>query len=246
MLLVAYLDLGDRRAAEQVAGFAENRLSPRCLWILMDDRQWQEAGEVAYASLARSTETPQSVGGHLQAIRMHARATGDFDRAEIALTNLSGVHWTAGGTAVLPEDTVGADAGPAIALADILFASGQEDKGRRLLIPIIERLRHEVGVLKRPEFWYRGTHPVALALSGDREATLAMLERAAAHDQLPGRGVFRMETDPAFAALRAEPRFQAIVIKWQQGFEQQRKELDRMRAEGLVPDRSHRSESPPP
>jgi hypothetical protein len=73
-----------------------------------------------------------------------------------------------------------------------------------------------------------------------------MLERAAAHDQLPGRGVFRMETDPAFAALRAEPRFQAIVIKWQQGFEQQRKELDRMRAEGLVPDRSHRSESPPP
>jgi hypothetical protein len=62
-----------------------------------------------------------------------------------------------------------------------------------------------------------------------------MLERAAAHEQLPGRGVFRLETDPAFAALRTDPRFQAVVSIWRQRFEQQRKELDRMRAEGLVP-----------
>jgi hypothetical protein len=47
--------------------------------------------------------------------------------------------------------------------------------------------------------------------------------------------VFRLETDPAFAALRTDPRFQAVVSKWRQRFEQQRKELDRMRAEGLVP-----------
>jgi TolB-like protein len=235
ILLVAYLDLGDRRAAEQVAEFAEQRLSPRSLWILLEDQQWQDAGEVAYSSLARGMETPQSANEHLLAIRMHARATGDFVRAETALTKLSGVRWAASGDGVLPENTVGADAGPAIALADILIAGGQEDKGGRLLSAIIERGRHEVGVLKRPEFWYWVTHPVALALSGDREATLAMLERAAAHEQLPGRGVFRLETDPAFAALRTDPRFQAVVSIWRQRFEQQRKELDRMRAEGLVP-----------
>ena len=42
----------------------------------------------------------------------------------------------------------------AIALADVLLASGQEQKGRTLLAATLGRMRHEVGELGRPEYWY--------------------------------------------------------------------------------------------
>jgi len=86
-----------------------------------------------------------------------------------------------------------------------------------------------VGVLKRPELWYLGDHPIALALYGDREAALAMLERGVAHDRLMVRALFRL-TDPAYAALSAEPRFQAVVQTTRVRIEKQRRELDRLRA----------------
>ena len=244
-LIAAYLDMGDRLAAEQLAGFAEDPQSPRSLWILLEDQQWQAAGEVAYASLARGTDSPTSRAEHLQAVRRHARATGDFARAEAALTELSRVSWDANGAAVLPEDVPPASRDAAIGLADILVAGGQHKRARSLLATIIGRWRHEVGVLKRPELWYLGDHPIALALYGDREAALAMLERGVAHDRLMGRALFRL-TDPAYAALSAEPRFQAVVQTSRVLVEKQRRELDRLRADGLVPDRSQRSESPPP
>ena len=186
---------------------------------------------------------PPGVDDIRQAVRRHARATGDLARAEAALTELSRVSWDANGDAVLPEDVPPASRDAAIALADILIAGGQEKRARGLLATIIGRWRHEVGALKRPELWYFSDHPIALALYGDREAALAMLERGVAHDRLMGRALFRL-TDPAYAALRAEPRFQAVVQTSRVRIEKQRRELDRLRAEGLVPDRSQGSESP--
>src|SRR4029453_7637240 len=119
----------------------------------LGDQKWEAAGEVAYASLARGTDSPASRNEHLQAVRRHARATGDFARAEAALAELSRVSWAANGDAVLPEDVPPAGRDAAIALADILIAGGQEKRARRLLATIIGRWRHEVGVLKRPELW---------------------------------------------------------------------------------------------
>ena len=99
-------------------------------------------------------------------------------------------------------------------------------------------MRHEVGELGRPEFWYQLYHPTALALSGQHDAALAMIERSVASGSKLFDWRYYFELEPAYGPLRKDPRFQATLrtvhayVKAQQG------ELDRMRAEGLVPDRT--------
>ena len=53
--------------------------------ISLYERDWLRAGEAAYEALARRTGAPDVQGMILTAIRMHARATGDFARARAAV-----------------------------------------------------------------------------------------------------------------------------------------------------------------
>ena len=106
---------------------------------------------------------------------MHARTTGDFDRARALLEEMSGVRWDATGQPVLREEGSPVRDTP-IALADILLASGQEQKGRRLLAAIIARMRQEMGTPGHPEIWYYVWHPIALALNGEGDAAIEMLQ----------------------------------------------------------------------
>jgi len=46
------------------------------------------------------------------------------------------------------------------------------------------------------------------------------------------------EIEPAFAALRGNPRFEAFRARVQAHIAAQRRELERLRAEGLLPERS--------
>ena len=175
VLIRTYVNLGDAQAARQLVGESFDEVSPRALPILLHERRWVDAGEVAYASLARGTVSAITMGDHLAAIRMHARTTGDFDRARALLEELSGVRWDATGQPVLREEGSPVRDLP-IALADILLASGQEQKGRRLLAAIIARMRQEMGTPGHPEIWYYGWHPIALALNGERDAAIEMLQ----------------------------------------------------------------------
>ena len=235
-LIHGYLQLGDLPAAESLIEHASDELSVRALPILLDRRDWHRAGDVAYQSLERRTASPFTRWFVCTAIRMHARTTGDYARAESALQAESGLRWDTDGNPLLPDEASGVrDA--AIALADVLFAGGQEQQGRKLLSVILERMRHDVGELGRPEYWYFIFHPAALAMNGEHEAALAMLERAVA-----SKIVFftwqLFEIEPAFAELRGHPRFQAIRAKVAAQNAGQRRELAQLRAEGLVPDRS--------
>ena len=49
---------------------------------------------------------------------------------------------------------------------------------------------------------------------------------------------YYFELEPAFVTLRQDPRFQELVRKAREHVAAERRELDRMRAEGLVPDRT--------
>ena len=239
-LIRVYLDLGDLSAARQLLGDEGSERSLRQLALLMHEGDWRQAGDLAYESLAR--EGISGISGTdmvviVSAIRMHARATDEFERARAALEEASGVSWDSAGRATLPQEGSPVRAA-AIGLADVLLASGQERQGRQLLDTILARMRHEVGELGRPEFWYYPYHPTALALSGQHDAALAMIERSIAS----GSGLlywrYYFESEPAYGPLRQDARFQATLRTVHAYVEAQRDELDRMRAEGLVPDRS--------
>ena len=236
-LIHNYLQLGEPGIAESLVEQPGDELTLRALPILLDRRDWIRAGEVAYESLERRTASPLTRWFVCTAIRMHARATGDYRRAVSVLEAESGVRWGASGDAVLPEEASRVrDA--AIALAGVLLESGQEQKARRLLAAVLARMRHEVGDLGRPEYWYFIFHPAALAMNGEDEAALAMLERAVASKSNVFFTWQLFEIEPAFAELRGQPRFQAVRTRVLAHIAGQRRELQRLRAEGLVPDRN--------
>ena len=235
-LIRGYVDLGDLSAAKQLLEDEGSERSPRQLRLLMHEGDWRQAGELAYESLARESVSGTDMLMIVSAIRMHARATDEFERARAALEEASGVSWDSAGRVTLPQEGSPVRAA-AIGLADVLLASGQERQGRQLLATILARMRHEVGELGRPEFWYQRYHPTALALNGQNDAALAMIERSIAS----GLGLvdwwYYFESDPAYGPLRQDARFQATLSTVRAYVEAQRGELDRMRAEGLVPDR---------
>jgi tetratricopeptide (TPR) repeat protein len=236
-LVSAYVDLGERAAAEQLLDEDELPKSPRRLKLLMHEHAWREAGEIAYETMSRGGLLSDiEAAMHVAAIRMHARTTGDFARGILALERASGVTWDATGNAVLPiEGSPLRDA--AIGLADVLIAGGQETRGRSLLTTIIARMRHEQDELAVPEFWYYRWHPTALALNGEHDAALAMMRRAVASGLGPGDWWYYYESEPAYAALRRDPGFQATLETVRTRVESQRVDLERMRRDKLVPDR---------
>ena len=239
-LIGVYLDLGDLSAAKQLLEDEGSERSLRQLALLMHEGDWRQAGDLAYESLAR--ESISGISGTdmvliVSAIRMRARATDEFERARAALEEASGVSWDSAGRVTLPQEGSPVRAA-AIGLADVLLASGQERQGRQLLDTILARMRHEVGELGRPEFWYYPYHPTALALSGQHDAALAMIERSIASGSGLLHWRYYFESDPAYGPLRQDARFQATLRTVHAYVEAQRAELDRMRAEGLVPDRT--------
>ena len=233
-LIGAYVDLGDMRAARQLIEDEGFESTPRQLEVLMREGSWRQAGEVAYDSMAAETVSSTiQTAMIVAAIRMHARTTGDFARAQAALQEASGVQWDAAGHAILPQEgSPLRDA--AIGLADVLLASGQEERGRRLLESILALMKRETGELGRPEFWYYRSHPIALALNGERDAAIALIERSVAS----GLGLrdwwYYFESEPAYAPLRRDARFQATLRTVRAHVEAQRRELNRMRDEGFV------------
>ena len=234
-LVKVYLELDDVRSAEQIAGAAGREPAELQALLAMHARDWERAGELAYVSLARGTVSPIMLGTMLAAIRMHARVTGDTHRARLVAEELAGVTWDPSGRPALPggspiRETV-------VTLADLLILDGDQERGRRLLAELIARMYHEVNQEARPEFWYFRWNTVALALNGDRMAALEMLERSLARAQQYSDWWW-YEAEPAFDGLRKDPRFQILVLKARAHADAQRHELDRMRAEGLAPDRT--------
>ncbi len=235
-LMRNYHELGESAAAEQVAGEAgRDSVVPQVL-LQMYAQDWVRAGEGAYDAIARRTASPTVEGEMLEAILMHARVTGDTRRARIVIEDLAGVTWDAAGRPVSQEGSTGTFFSSLLAAAMLL--DGEQERARRLLAEIIAKTEHEIRDLGRPEHWYRRPYALALALNGNREASIAALQRYANAGAYPFTDwQFYFELEPAIAVMRQDPRFQELVRKAQQHVAAERRELDRMRAEGLVPDR---------
>ena len=238
ILLRYYLDLEDVLAAERVADVAGRPSTELQALLAMHAHDWERAGELAYASITRGTVSLPIRGVMLFAVRMHARVTGDTHRARLFVEDRAGVTWDATGRPTLPYKS----ADSTFALADLLILDGDRERGHRLLAESIARLHREVGEEGRSEYWYFWWYPETLAMNGDRDEAISMLERAVARDRVRGDWWFRLE-EPAFDDIRRDPRFQVMLGKVQAQLVEQRHELETMRRQGLVPDRSQNASS---
>jgi hypothetical protein len=132
-----------------------------------------------------------------------------------------------------------------VTLADLLILDGDVERGRRLLAELVAAKNREVRDQGRSEYWYYRWHTVALALSGDDPAAIAMFERGVRQGFLCTDWWFFIDQEPALERLRKEPRFQQVVRQIRENTAEQRREIERMRREGLVPDRDAARTTPP-
>jgi TolB-like protein/Tfp pilus assembly protein PilF len=247
-LIRAYHELGETAAVEQLAGEAgRDSVVPQVL-LQMYAGDWVRAGEGAYDAIARRTVSPTVMGEIIMTILTHAQLTGDTERARVQVEELAeeqaGVTWDAAGQPAWREGSTGIFF--ATLLAHALLLDGQQERGKRLLAEIIARTQHEVRDLGRPEHWYRRWYAIALALNGDNEASIAALQRYANEGQnsfTDWRQFY--ELMPDLAELQQDPRFKELERRMREHVAAERRELDRMRAEGLVPDRRGPGTPPP-
>ena len=231
-LIGAYLAIGDLVAARRIAAEPQPALQVRQLDIYVFLRDWRKAGNIAYASAEDGTQMPIDAPAATFAIRMHARATGEYGRARALLERQSGVTWDAAGVPRVPVELGLAD--QTVALGDVLMQSGERERARRLLAASLRDMDYVARDLKRGELWYLKQRPIALALLGDKEAALTALERAFA----AGVGYSRGEEtaiDPAFDVLRDTPRFKALVAKNAAHAKDGYAAVEQLRRDHLVP-----------
>jgi TolB-like protein len=240
-LIQIYIDIADTAAARQVADEAPHRLPIQQVSLLNAAGEWHQAAQVAYAALADGTLTVVSEPYAVFAMRMDAHRSHDYQRARAALEKISEVTWSAAGVPALPEQVGFGYA--SVALGDMLIASGERARGERLLRTSLAAMEYAAHILKRGDLYFLIDRATALALLGDRKATLAALRKAVVAG-FPTTWCL-IEMDPAFDFLRADAEFQTLMraIKDKQAHERQI--LEQMRADGRVPDRSKRSPTAP-
>lgn len=232
VLIGAYLNINDLIAARRVAAAAQPALQVRQLAIDAFLQDWRRAGQTAYASADDGTQMPIDVPIATLAVRLHARATGEYQRARALLERQSGVTWDAAGMPRLPVEIGLAD--QTVALGDVLLQSGERERARRLLEASLRDMDYVARDLKRGELWYLQQRPIALALLGDNEAALTALERATAL----GAGYahwYAISIDPAFDAIRNAPRFKALAVKLAAHARDEYAAVEQLRREHLVP-----------
>lgn len=233
-LMRAYLDVDDAKEAEAVAASAPHPVGARLVTVLAHDREWSTATNVSYEEDRRGTlqfvESPLMIF----AVRMHARSTREYASALEHLTTWAGLTWDANDQ---PHLTTTWMTSASMGVADILLLMGEREKANRLFEAILKSIDDEAHTRGRGEFKYLQQLAVIYALQGRDEEALAMLEKCVVQGNTSALRLV-LANDPAFDTLRAQPRFRAVVEKMAALSVAQRKELDEMRAKGLVPHRT--------
>ncbi len=233
-LILDYGDLAEADAAHQVVDESPHRLPFQRLVLLILQGNWRQAAEVTYAADADGTLTGGSESHAVFALRMDAHRTHEFGRARAVFERRCGVTWSATGIPTLPPQVgFGYDS---VALADMLIGSGERDRGKRLLRASLADMDFVAHDLKRGELWYQIDRATALALLGDRKTALSALHKAVGEGYSTTWSL--IELDPAFDFLRGDAEFQSLMRAIKAKVSSERQLLDRMRADGRVPNRT--------
>jgi hypothetical protein len=197
---------------------------------------------VTYASLADGTLSTASEPHGVFALRMEARRTHDFGNAIATFERMCGVTWSAAGIPTLPPQMGFGYA--SVALGDMLIASGERDRGERLLRVSLADMDYVAHSLKRGELWYLIDRATALALLGDRKAALVAFHKAVNTGYINTWELLPIE--PAFDPVRGDAEFQTMLREMKTKMAAERQILDRLRASGKVPKRGAPGTAPGP
>jgi hypothetical protein len=127
----------------------------------------------------------------------------------------------------------------------MLLEVGDQERGRLLLEAILAQTRYEIERKGRHEMWYWTWNPIALALAGRNDEAIAMLQRQVASGASTPDAWFYFEVEPAYDGLRDDPRFIEMLALVRAQAQAERRELERLRAAGLVPDRENDERNEP-
>jgi tetratricopeptide (TPR) repeat protein len=234
IIMRAYLDLGDAAEAQAIAASAQHPVDARLVPVLVYAREWQKAAERTYEESALGTSQGIEADLRVMAVRVHARATGQYQPALDYLAEASNVTWDDQGNPSMPDTW---SAIYSVGLADLLMQKGERERAARLFDAVLKSVDDEANRRKRGDRWFLRPLAVAYAVLGREDEALSALERSLAIGQLHAFK-FYLDSEPAFERLHPLPRYRALLEKARLLDRSQRQELDRMRAAGLVPHRS--------
>jgi len=237
-LALIYISVGDAVSSRAAMGHTSDHRALGPLLFHLFRNEWREAGEAAYALAAAGTTYFQAESQISLAIRRHARITGDYQRAINALERWAAVVWD-GDEPVLEGQL---DLGFGVAgLADMLMATGQHQKARRLLQELLANADLQVDRFGRGEVWLNSGRALAYALLDRPDDAMAVLQRQSRLGFLNNGWRVLLEDEPIFDPLRTRNDFQALLLELRGAEARERALVLRMRADGRIPDRSSTS-----
>jgi len=234
-LVGAYANTQQQAAAEDVLKQFGASVSGSDLKLAVERREWPAAAESAYHAIGGGTLAPYNIVVAAYAIRLHARETRDYQRALAVLEKVSGVTWNERG-----EPRVAMQVGVAtwnVALGDLLILDGQAARGKALLSASLADMDRVMKQFGRGPFWYRADRATALALLGEKDAALMAIRTAMVDSNAMCFPKLFLEIEPAFAAMRADGGLDEIRAEARSHAAAQSAEIEKMRAEGLLPRR---------
>jgi tetratricopeptide (TPR) repeat protein len=235
ILASLYLDIQDIEAANDVMRTARASNPALRAAVLLAQRKWTEAGEQAHLAAQLGTISPAGEGMAVAALRLQARTTRQYLRTIDLLSDRSHTEWDAADQPIVRDapslyfNVVG--------LGDLLIQAGHDGRGRKLLESSLVSMDRDEAAYATGGFWHYQMRPLALALLGRHEEAIAQLQRATAEAATMTAWWYWFEQEPAYAAMREDPRFKAMLAAARNKAQQERAELQRLRANGLVPAR---------
>lgn len=231
-----YVEIGDLRAAGAVLDEGGARLADGQLALLLHDRRWTAAGEIALGDPLRQ---PRTFDRDLAAfaLREWARLVPEDEERVLDLLR-SRIGWKKTGD----DRTIHHSSRfAALAAADLLISRGRAAEGRELAAQVIEAVDADQAVNDPPgQVTPKRTDGRARAwafvLHGNAAAAMDELEAIVRAGQLRHLW-YDMEVQPAFDALRGQPRFVALLDEYRARVASEAGKLAALRAQGVVPTR---------
>jgi TolB-like protein/DNA-binding winged helix-turn-helix (wHTH) protein/Tfp pilus assembly protein PilF len=227
-----YLQLEDYDTARQVIAEPGTVDEMGKVALLLYRQEWRLAGETANkATAATLFDWVIALPAEVRLIML----PGGNSQAAKDIEDTSPVKWSTAGEPTLAHTII--DTETPIAVAELLIASGQKERGNRLLRLMLAAMDRDARELGRGDVWFCDSRPPALALLGQRDAALDAIQRCK-NLFFPLDWWYHLPHAPAYDSIRQDPRFQTYLSFIRSRVEQQRKLLLAMRKARLIPARS--------